>query len=311
MTDQNDHLPDEWKDVATFMRQVDESYDLFNRSIAAYPIDRLPGVRKHHAELERRWKNGDRHVIAYMGDDDKPSHFEQEITTEEKNRLIRLFLEEINTKGAHRISERDLTDKATLFVRQIAHHGFAMPISEASIPPCQKERKRNLDSVANAFDKLVDSLNSLDSAALGWLFAAMEDSAAKSGLSLRQSITDSPNMKDKPILAMVEGGEMRQAIQRISEAIGTAVREAGKSLPKVDRDNNDPRLHATFFLERQLQENGIKFEVTETCFAAECLRTMFDLGGYDTERVSYWLKKVAETPSHKIPWFGAIRKSAD
>lgn len=309
MTDSKDQADDYRKAVRQFMRQSDEAQDLYFRGMLAFASGSNQGVRKHQATLADRWKAGDRTVIAYC-DGNVITHYKAQITDEEKSRLVDLYMKERTDWSASSVSNDDRNNQAELFVSTIADHGCEMAVSEALMPPNQKERTRSLNSVANAFDKFVDSLNELDSAALGWLFATMEDSAAKSGISIRASGPHVPSLKSSPIRAQVEAGEARQAVKQLSEAIGPAIREARKTLPKIDREENDPRLHAAFFLERQLQYHHLPFETTETSFSAECLRTMFDLGGYETDRVSYWLKKVADTPDNQVPYFGAVRKSA-
>ena len=196
---------------------------------------------------------------------------------------------------------------ARLFVKTIESHAAWMPIRVAIEPPNQKDRQRAIVSAANAFDRLVDSLNGLDSAALGWVFACVE-----------HAMTDKAKCSPFPGVSyrvLVEAGEDRKTIDALARLMGPAIRSAAKTLPKIERNANDPRLHAAFFLERLMQEHGLGFGVTETSFAAQCLRAMLKLAGYldenttETDRVSYWLKKVSSSPADEVPWFGAFRKS--
>lgn len=304
--DCNDEMPEDFlRDVERHLARADESADLFYRGCAAYPAGKNANVNAHYASLERRWKNGDKSIVAYI-EDGKPYKFEQQLTTEQRERWLGLYVAEAL---ANEVSNDygSVNERASFFIGLMADHAFGMPVSEALSPPDQKDRKRSIESAAVAFEKFADSLNKLDSAALGWMFAVLEDKAASLGLTIRQG-PDVPSLTQSPMRAMVEAGEARLAFDEIAREIGPAMRKAAQTLPLVERNEADPRLHAAFVLERWLDHDGLPFETTETGFAAECLRTMFELAGYDTDRVSYWLKKVADTPDSEVPYFGRVRK---
>lgn len=288
-------------EIEKFLRGANEAAELFERSRVVLPVGKLPGVKTHEAELERRWKAGDKNVMAYL-DNGTPTHFKLQLSQDKEKRLIEGYLAE---RQDGNVVDSATRLEAEVFVRTIADHASSLPISEAVIPPNQKERKRTIESVAVTFDKLADSLDKLDSAALGWVFAIMEDSAAKVGLSLRPPGSDVVTLTSKPFLAMVEAGEVRQVITNFARQVGPSIRHACETLPKADRD--DPRLGAAYFLERQMIEHRLPFKAVETSYAAECLRTMYDLASYDVERVSYWLAKAADTPNSERPWYAIYK----
>lgn len=301
------------KAVMGYLRRADEAMDMFYRAGETFPIAENPNVKKFQADLGRRWKEKDPHVAAYCEDEKgQPTRFELEFTKDERKVIINDYLAARNWDGFFG-GDKDKNYEANVFTGIIEGHASMMPVSDAIMPPKQKDRQRSVEAVANAFDRFTDSLNDLDSAALGWVFALAEEHAAKIGETLRTSGPDIPTLRNYPIRSMVEAGEIRQAIDAMARAIGPAIREAAKTLPKAERNDNDPRLHAAFAMERILAEHHIPFETRDSGFAASCLRAMLDLAGYldDTEtvNVSYWLKKVANTPDNEVPWFGAIRKN--
>lgn len=295
------------KKIDQFIKRSDESADLFYRGCAAFSPSKNANVRAHYASLARRWDNGDKSVVPYVDEDGKVYKFERRLMADQRERWIGLYVAEAMANNLSN-DYGGVDEKASFFIELMADHAFQMPVSEALSAPDQKDRKRSIESAAVAFEKFADSLNKLDSAALGWLFAVLEDKAESVGLTIRTKGPDVPSLTQSPIRAMVEAGEARLAFDEIAREIGPAMRQAAQTLPLIDRNEGDPRLHAAFVLERWLVNDGLRFEITETGFAAECLRTMFELAEYDTDRVSYWLKKVVDTPDNEVPYFGAVRK---
>lgn len=292
--------------VEQFFARADEAREMFLRARRTFPLNENKNVKEHAEALARRREKGDARVIKYGADPEGefPEHYELAWTADEKNHLIEQYMaarDWTNWAGC----DDDRHYQAELFVRILEGFGASIPTTVAIEPPPQKERQRKFDSVSNAFAKLVDSLNALDSAALGWLFSTVEEKAAEAGMTLRPSGPDVVSLKRLPFRAQVEAGELRAELGLLASTVGAAISQAGKSLPKADRD--DPRLGIAFAIERQMFEHRIPFTTTDTGFAAECLRAVCDLGELDTERVSYWLKKADETPDDERP-FHAVRK---
>lgn len=284
----------------------ERGFEMMRRAFAAFPVCGNSNVKAFQKSLELRWMERDPNVAAYFEGDgsDEAGRFELQFTKQEREHLEREYLAARNWDGFLG-SDAGKEFDARLFVRLIEGHAASMPIFKAIEPPSQKNRQRAITSVANAFDRLVDSLNDLDSTALGWTFAlvehAMTSEATRSafpGASYRST---------------VEAGEERKAIDALARVIGPAIRSAVNTLPRIERNDFEPRQHAAFFLERLMQENRLEFGVTETSFAAQCLRAMLKLAGYldenktETDSVSYWLKKVVATPAAEVPWYGAFR----
>jgi len=145
-------------------------------------------------------------------------------------------------------------------------------------------------------EKFDAALADMDSAALGWLYAVIVDRLAAAGVQVSQGDDAIVSMRDHPMRAQIEAGELRHEIRRVAGAIVEAADEACGTLPVHDFAENDVRLKVALWLERQVLDHRIEFDTSETGFPAQCLRAVFDLGGVDSERVSYWLKKAAAHP---------------
>ncbi|WP_341649395.1 hypothetical protein [Thauera humireducens] len=227
--------------ITHFWRKADEASELFDRACYTHPLREHHGIKAHQSDLARRHRAGDPHVIRYAGDeaDGIPEHYKLAWTTEEKARLQSIYLTARDWSNWTE-AENEKESAAKLFVGILEGYGAALPQQVAIELPKQKERQRNLDSVANAFDKLVDSISRLDSAALAWLYATVEENAANVGMSVRPDGPDIVSLKRSWLRALAESGESRDLLNLFHSGVGLSIRKAAATLPKADRD--DPRL---------------------------------------------------------------------
>lgn len=300
---------DELLTVRQQWKQQKEAKDVWDRGMATFPVGGLPAVKAHLADLRSRFEAGDPNVVGYAKSGGSPPHsFELRWTPDQRAHLTRRYFAE--KWNCDPVDDRyDLrAQDARLFVRILEGHAGGIPLVAATLPGAQKDRQRAMESVANAFDKLVDSLKRVDSAALGWLMANVEDAAAQAATTLRNG-PDRPSLKLNLFRASVEGGEIRSHLEHLARAIGPALRQCARDLPPVDHTAHGPRRHAAFAVDKTLQDHGLPLETTETGFAAECLRMVLSLAGQDVGQVAYWLKEVAKTPSDERPfWAGFARR---
>lgn len=282
---------DPFREAIEFARRADEAFDLFARIPGAFP-SKTP----YMAARAARWEKGDPNVVKVAHDDRLECRL---VFTQGQRELL------ITKYWAARGMEAPPAESFSLaeeFVDLIEGWADAYDQWQATRPEPQKNRERALGSVVNALEKLDQALAQLDSAALGFLYAKAVDAAAEHGLQISEADDRIASMVDHPLRAQVEAGELRHKMRKVLGVIVEATNKARDELPKSDRIENDWRLAlAAIPLKRLFLEHRIAFETTETGFAADALRAIFDLAGLDVEKVSYWLKKAADDP-RITPW---------
>lgn len=271
------------KALNQMFNSVDKMNDLMCRSFSVYPI------RQDIVALKKRHDAGDPNVVVYLDENGSIDHYELEFTDEQADELKRAYKE---AAGDRLYAD----DDSEVFVSTLQSWGAGIPDLISVEPPIQKNRQRAIDSFVNAIEKMDVALADLDSGALGWLYANVVDKLSKNGVCIGPYDGGMVSMRNHPQQAMVEAGEMRAELRKLAGWVVDAATEARNTLPLSERVENDPRLMTAKALERQIIENVIEFSTSETGFPAQCLRAMFELGGLDVEKVSHWLKKVAEDP---------------
>ncbi len=267
-----------------FWREFNDASDLLSRVPAAFPI------RRDMAALRARHDRGDPNVVAYSDGQGNVERYALEFTAEQRQALTAAY------KAARPRAPRDLDFEAGVFVDLLERWGDGLLDLAAINVPDQKDRKRSITSFSKAVEKFDEALSRMDSAALGWLYAVVADRLAADGVKVSPDDDRIVSMREHPMRAQVEAGELRRELRRIAAAIVDAASEASDTLPKHEHYENDPRLKTSQALERLVIEHGIEFEVKETGFAALALRTIFELGGIETEKVRHWLEKAHDHP---------------
>lgn len=263
---------------------ADKMNDLMHRSFAVYPI------RQNILELKKRHETGDKNVMAYRDEHGAIDHYELKFTAEQSQELRRAYKDALGD----RVPTAGQCEK--VFVRILEAWGAAIPELMSVSPLPNKSRQRAIVSFANSMEKMDAALDELDGGGLGWLYANVVDKLSENGVRVSPDDMDIVSMKNHPIKAMVEAGEFRQELRKLTKAVVDAAVDAKENLPIIDRVENDPRFTTAKALERRIIEEGFEFSTSEVGFPAQCLRAIFELGGLDVEKVSYWLKKVAEDP---------------
>lgn len=287
-------------DIEKFRRGADEAGELFLRFWAAFP------VRRNEVTLRNRWESGDRNVVKVTGDDDG-DRYELQFTKEQEQALI----------DAYKLARPDYDERmdggseARIFVGILESWGDSIQLFAERKPDKQKERERSIEKINVALLKLDEALSELDSGALGFWYAHIVDATAKSGHQL--SATDSAlvSMLNEPVRAIVEAGEFRQTLRHLIGAWVDSTKTAASILPKHDHQQHDQRFQMARGLERMVIEHQIPFDIAERGFPALCLRAVFDLGGLDVEKVSYWLKKAAEDPDSFAKFTERMRRKIE
>lgn len=270
-------------EIKRFWKRFEQVQDLWDRARTVFP------VRRNMASLKARHERGDKSVVCYLDEDENPERYELKFSAKQREELYAAYRELKPADGPNDCEDR-------IFVGILERWGDSFLDSQAIQIPEQKKRKRAIASFGNALQKADQALADLDSAALGWLYANIVDDFAAHGVQVSSDDNELTSMCTVPLRAAVEAGELRLQLRELIRAAVDAAAKASATLPPPDRTANDPRLTIAKSLERQIIERGIAFTTTETGFPARCLRAVFELGGVETEKVSYWLKKAADDP---------------
>lgn len=289
--------PERISDALRFHRRAEEVRELSDRLRSVYPI------RPDTTERARRWEAKDPNVVKY-DDGDGDVYYKLVFTDDQRNAVVKRYLAARTPPADSHFHWRD---EAAVFVGIIESWADSVDVFEAITPEAQKDRRRAMDSIANALMKFDQALSDLDSAALGFWYGNVVDALAVHGVQISEADNRLASMLREPFRATVEGGEMREQVRAIVDIAVEATRKAGENLPKFDHAENDWRLRRALAVERLILEHQIPFETTETGFAADVLRALFDLAGADVEKVSYWLKKAADHPDSHGRWLQSLR----
>ncbi|WP_321942922.1 hypothetical protein [Paraburkholderia tropica] len=255
--------------------------DILVRGLRAFPI------KISYSELSARAAAGDPTVRKVVDGDEIT--FELVFTDSQAADLKAAFLDAHPQKGRYGLDE-----DAEAFVSLIGRYANAIVTQGVAEPDGQKERRRNIESFAKAFERMEETLGKLDSAALGYLYAKMADKFAANGLELSPSDGRVVSMLAHPTLSMVEAGELREQLRKMAFLATEAARDAAQSLPLHDNEGDRFEWKSAAAVQRTLVESGISFVPTETSFAAVTLRALLGLAGVEHDQVSHWLKKAGD-----------------
>lgn len=295
-----DLTPEQAEQAIQFQRRADEARDLSNRLPPAYP------VRRDKATLKARWEGGDPNVRC-------TDHGEGHITY-----ALHLTPAQLAQIEAAYLASRPPVEgyapgwshQAATFARIVEGWIDAIPLFQAIAPEPQKARTRTLESVANALMKLDQSLGELDSGALGYWYAKVVDTLALEGIQVSAADDRITSMQEHPLRAVVEAGELRQALRKVFAVTVSATQAAKAELPKFDRTESDVRLMTALQLERLVLEHQIAFETKESGFAAMVLQMIFEVAGIEVEKVGYWLGRALKDERSHAKWLQSLHDRA-
>lgn len=176
----------------------------------------------------------------------------------------------------YRLQDVDL--EAGVFIGTLEGYATGIPGFQRISPPEQKRRREKVRALAVALENLHKAIQAVDSAALGFAtYRGFEEVEAKSiGVNPLR-----PGMD-----AVLSAASVRVEILQELAAFSSGVRMASKELPPNDFNF---MLCTALAVERTFFESGISFTVSDSGFAAQCLRAVFQLGGLKDGRMDYWL----------------------
>lgn len=186
-------------------------------------------------------------------------------------------------------------DDSTLFISRIENTADYLIALQELQPESQQRRRERLTSIANHLDAALDQIKQLDSAALGFaVWRGFEELATSKG----ESNTFPSGMKGVEIAYSFREENLNHLA---TAALG--IRKAAEELPPHSMNSSGKdypwwslpvELAAAMSIERIFWEYQLEFTVSDSGFAADCLREVYGLSGMQIDRVSYWLKNAKE-----------------
>ena len=195
---------------------------------------------------------------------------------------------------------KQLTCQANSFVEMVQKLAQGAPAMAKYEPESQRQRKERLESAGKHVAALADLMNGADSMMLGWVFAKFQ--------SIQEQ--DSTLLKD-PMKAQAMALHTRKFLREILPNLGLAAMEASKDLPLADRHN--PYLTIGLALNRYFYNHGIleHFKPEKNSFGWLCMsELMMLMGEVDSDKTSYWIRKVIEDPESTTSWVEGLKRRA-
>ncbi|MBS0587934.1 MAG: hypothetical protein JSS37_08215 [Proteobacteria bacterium] len=157
-------------------------------------------------------------------------------------------------------------------------------------PGTQQRRRERIESIANHLDGIIDQLNKLDTEAIKYiLMSAYRNPPAYIGKYSPDQLVILANRAENTAWSIFHNDTVMNDLL----AYASNFREAAKTLPMHKLDS--PEFGIAVELELLFRKYGIKFTVTNTGLAADCLREIYNLAGLQIDRVDYWLKRARDS----------------
>lgn len=201
------------------------------------------------------------------------------------------------------LSPSDIDFEAKVFIGTLQNYADGIPAFQRMKPPEQKRRREKVRALANTLEKLHEALTCMDSAALGF--------ALWCGLREVESTGLGSNPLPPGMPAVIEASVLRGDALPFLAAFSCGVQKAIKELPSHEFNF---LLKTALAVERTFFDYQLPFTVSNSGFAATCLRAVFKLGGLEIDRVDYWLTEARDSEDSMIALIKrhvAAQKSAD
>lgn len=228
------------------------------------------------ALIERAKSDPDRVKLLRM--EGEPDRYQIAFTKSERQEILDKYIE--LRRPFWKGPSGELEDSAESFTALLVIVAEGILWSDAAMPDEQQKRRKKFDQLKGAFLRVSELIEELDSAALGFFVAKIEEAEGR------------PALLNDPVMAMTTAGEMKPNVIRTLSMLQEVAATVAKDLPAYDRDQNHPNMKAAMLLDRYFSEYSLEFTASEAGFAALCLRKAIGLAtGEEPERVEYWLSK--------------------
>lgn len=177
----------------------------------------------------------------------------------------------------------------------LERYAAVIPEFQKFQPEAQKRRRDRAESLAIHLEGVIEQLKQLDDAALGFL--------ARRGFEEVSELSGQPVEFPDGIQACIEAFQWREDNIQALTAFAFGVRKALNDLPQhpLNTSGKDYPMYAVpkeLFIAMSIEDlfwrQKLNFTTSDSGFAAECLRAVYQLGGLDIDRVDYWLKQARD-----------------
>lgn len=227
-----------------------------------------------------------------------------------RNRLSALLRDALLKGGCFHPDEIEFELGVMLGIME--NYARAIPKYQELEPESQQRRRERIESLAAHIDGAIEQLIKLDDAALGF--------AAWKGFEEVSNADGLPNIFPDCFATIQEAYLWRKKNVHAMTAFSLGVRKAAVELPQHSMNTSGKdspwyllptELSTAMAIERLFLENTIKFTVSNSGLAAECLRAVYALGGMNIDRVDYWLKRARDHFDSNHNLVERLRKRTD
>ncbi|MBS1191495.1 MAG: hypothetical protein H6R10_3287 [Rhodocyclaceae bacterium] len=198
-------------------------------------------------------------------------------------------------------SRPESVNEAMVFVRYLEGMASFVAMVSAEERVKQEARRERAESLLNGLSKIIDAMQSLDDAALGFLLAGGFEQIEKDFPDTR---LPSP-MRDNTFALMVLARDMKKTCAGELASMHLGMTNGLLNLPITDADFARPQFMVAHKLEDYLGRLNIKFTTTETGLAGISFHAVMELAGIECNKAGYWLTKAAK---HEKSWASFIAK---
>lgn len=183
----------------------------------------------------------------------------------------------------------------SIILKILEGHAYGITRYQQIEPESQQRRRERIESLAVHIEGVIEQLNRIDSAALGFV--------AWVGFREISEATGTPNEFPRGDAAIAKAYMWRESNISAMTHFALGVRKAAAILPQhaMNTSGKDSpwwslpkELSAAMGVERLFYEQQLKFTISNSGLAAECLRAVYNLAGLEIDRVDYWLKKARD-----------------
>lgn len=210
-------------------------------------------------------------------------------------------------KSNQQLSEEILQREAEIFVETVQSWGeWAVDIA-AQERRKQDVRKELANSFLNAVSKTIDTMATLDDAALGYLLSA----------GFEQVEADFPSetipneMKGNPFAFMILATDLKTKYSSWLGSFHAGMASAARELPVLSKDLASPQFVIAAAIEDRLGRLGMAFTTTETGLAGTVLHAVMNMANIELNKAGYWLEKARNHENSWISFTARIREKRD
>lgn len=161
----------------------------------------------------------------------------------------------------------------------------------------QERRRDRLVSIANHIDGIQTQLSLLDDAAKEYTWFVCFNELIR---------VDNPDHKTPDtydIEDMLASASFSEMLPKLLSAYEKGIRESERTLPFHSQNQSgtalpwymvNHQLRIAMEVEKIFFDNRLKFSITKTGVAADCLNAIYSLAGLNVDRVDYWLKQARD-----------------